>query len=577
MRTSTGATRPAGPPRGCSRPGAADQDHGRTQRLDPGTSEAKWGYTQPCVADWDRDGLPDSWSTRSGARSSGSATSAPGAPGSPRPSRSRSTGRGLAPEARLDLVEPRGRRARHPVADDPVRGRLERRRPARPRDARPRGLPRPLRAGREGRGLRLKPGPGLPVGARLGVRRPPPAPEPDRRPAPAQLRDGRGQRPRKLCVADWDGDGRPDLLVDGRNANVLRNWDDPRRPDHLPRHRPPGGARPGRPLDLSHGRRLRQGRRARPPPRRRGRTALLPQESPVAGPRRVRPPLPETGRLLMRRRRFLEGCGAGLAGLLAARGRGAGGRGRRGQGAGDRAPTWPSSAAGSAGCAAALAALRGGRTVVLTEPTDWIGGQLTPAGRAARRAPLDRAVRRQRLVLRPPRRGIRDYYRPHYPLTAEARAGPHLNPGDGGVSRLCHEPRVALAVLTDAARPVRLGRASSTVLLEHAPVRAEVDGDRVRAVTVRDAPRRATSARSSPRTSSTPPSWATCCRWPAPSTSPGSSPQSETGEPHAPPEAASPTTSSRSPAASRWTTSTARTTRSTGPPSTPSGATTCPS
>ena len=32
---------------------------------------------------------------------------------------------------------------------------------------------------------------------------------------------------------------------------------------------------------------------------------------------------------------------------------------------------------GLGGCAAALAALRNGRTVVMTEPTDWIGGQLT--------------------------------------------------------------------------------------------------------------------------------------------------------------------------------------------------------
>ena len=32
---------------------------------------------------------------------------------------------------------------------------------------------------------------------------------------------------------------------------------------------------------------------------------------------------------------------------------------------------------GTGGCAAALAALRNGKRVVLTEETDWIGGQLT--------------------------------------------------------------------------------------------------------------------------------------------------------------------------------------------------------
>src|SRR5262249_21859332 len=35
-------------------------------------------------------------------------------------------------------------------------------------------------------------------------------------------RAGRSGR-RKLCVADWDGDGRLDLLVNSRNLNVLRN------------------------------------------------------------------------------------------------------------------------------------------------------------------------------------------------------------------------------------------------------------------------------------------------------------------------------------------------------------------
>jgi len=83
------------------------------------------------------------------------------------------------------------------------------------------------------------------------------------------------------------------------------------------------------------------------------------------------------------------------------------------------------------------------------------------------------------------RQGIRAYYRNHYPLTTEAREIRHFNPGNGGVSRLCHEPRVALAVLTAMlARYASSGRL--TALLEHEPIRAEVQGDRVRAVVVRD-------------------------------------------------------------------------------------------
>ena len=39
--------------------------------------------------------------------------------------------------------------------------------------------------------------------------------------------------------------------------------------------------------------------------------------------------------------------------------------------------------------------------------------------------------------------GVRNYYRRHYPLTEAARSIVNLNPGNGNVSRLCHEPRVS--------------------------------------------------------------------------------------------------------------------------------------
>src|SRR2546421_12477040 len=102
---------------------------------------------------------------------------------------------------------------------------------------------------------------------------------------------------------------------------------------------------------------------------------------------------------------------------------------------------------GTGGCAAALAAARNGLKVILTEETDWIGGQLT-----AQAVPPDEHPWIEQFganaSYRALRRGIRDEYRRHYPLTAEARARADLNPGNGNVSRLCHEPRAALAVLT---------------------------------------------------------------------------------------------------------------------------------
>ncbi|MDG3006890.1 FAD-dependent oxidoreductase [Paludisphaera mucosa] len=139
---------------------------------------------------------------------------------------------------------------------------------------------------------------------------------------------------------------------------------------------------------------------------------------------------------------------------------------------------------GVGGVAAALAALRSGLRVVLTEPTDWIGGQLT-----SQAVPPDEHPWIEQFgsstSYRGYRTGVRDYYKRTAPLTAEALANPFLNPGGGGVSRLCHEPRVSLAVLTDLlAHYASLGRLLT--LLEHEPVRAEVQGDRVRAVSVRN-------------------------------------------------------------------------------------------
>ena len=107
---------------------------------------------------------------------------------------------------------------------------------------------------------------------------------------------------------------------------------------------------------------------------------------------------------------------------------------------------------GLGGVAAALAALRRGRRVFLTEEYEWLGGQLT-----SQAVPPDErswveqfGVTRSYRALRD---GIRQYYRDNYPLTGEARRRPELNPGAGHVSKLCHEPRVAVAVLDAMVMP----------------------------------------------------------------------------------------------------------------------------
>ncbi len=142
--------------------------------------------------------------------------------------------------------------------------------------------------------------------------------------------------------------------------------------------------------------------------------------------------------------------------------------------------------AGLGGVAATLSALRLGRRVILTEETDWIGGQLTAQGVPPDENPwIDREGVGCTATYRRLRDNIRDYYRRYYPLAQSAAAEPFLNPGQGGVSRLCHEPKVALAVLQGMLAPY-FSSQQLQLWLRHRPIAASVDGDRVRAVTLLD-------------------------------------------------------------------------------------------
>jgi hypothetical protein len=164
---------------------------------------------------------------------------------------------------------------------------------------------------------------------------------------------------------------------------------------------------------------------------------------------------------------------------------------------------------GVGGCAAALAALRNGRRVVMTEETDWVGGQLTSQAVPPDEHPWIEQFGATELY-RTYRRNVREYYRQHYPLTAEARARVHLNPGDGSVSRLTHEPKVSLAVLEQFLAPYITG-GQLTLLLEHRPVQADSTGDYVHSVVARR--RDGRESPSTRRTSSTLLSRVICCRY----------------------------------------------------------------
>ena len=138
---------------------------------------------------------------------------------------------------------------------------------------------------------------------------------------------------------------------------------------------------------------------------------------------------------------------------------------------------------GLGGCAAALAAARNGLRVIMTEETDWIGGQLTSQAVPPDENPWIETHGGTRSY-QELRTRIRDYYRRNFPLTDAAKANALLNPGNGGVSKLCHEPRVALAVLNEMLAPF-VASSRVQVLLRTVPVSTATTGDKVEAVRVR--------------------------------------------------------------------------------------------
>ncbi len=140
---------------------------------------------------------------------------------------------------------------------------------------------------------------------------------------------------------------------------------------------------------------------------------------------------------------------------------------------------------GLGGCAAALAAARNGLRVILTEETDWIGGQLTAQAVPPDESPWIETFGGTQSYLGL-RTRIRDYYKRNFPLTAEARGKVYLNPGNGGVSKLCCEPRVALAALNELLAPF-VASGKIQLLLRHKATSASVAGDQIEAVQVRSA------------------------------------------------------------------------------------------
>ncbi len=134
------------------------------------------------------------------------------------------------------------------------------------------------------------------------------------------------------------------------------------------------------------------------------------------------------------------------------------------------------------GCSAALAALQTGKSVILTEETKWIGGQITNQGVPPDEHPWIEsfgATRNYRTF----RRKIRDYYFTNYPVKNNQQNNQPFNPGNALVSNISHEPRVALRVLYDLLAPY-LSNGKLTLLIEYKIYSAETEKDQVLSLTV---------------------------------------------------------------------------------------------
>ena len=141
---------------------------------------------------------------------------------------------------------------------------------------------------------------------------------------------------------------------------------------------------------------------------------------------------------------------------------------------------------GTGGCATALGALRNGLTVIMTEETDWIGGQLTQQG-----VPPDEHKWINDFgataLYREFRKKVRTYYRDNYPLEQQYAGYEKFNPGNASVSEISHEPKVSLRVLKTMFDPY-ISSGKLVLLKDTVAFEAAVLGNKVQSVYVKTHP-----------------------------------------------------------------------------------------
>lgn len=153
---------------------------------------------------------------------------------------------------------------------------------------------------------------------------------------------------------------------------------------------------------------------------------------------------------------------------------------------------------GVGGVAAALQALKNGRTVCLSEETDWLGGQMTSQGVSALDenylVDISGASRNYQDL----RKAIRAHYLNSYKLsdagreqerpiswtgTTTPKGVEYFNPGNCWVSWLAFEPKVAIAEIEKLFSPY-LESGKLTILLRHKALSASGSASKVQVVTL---------------------------------------------------------------------------------------------
>jgi len=141
---------------------------------------------------------------------------------------------------------------------------------------------------------------------------------------------------------------------------------------------------------------------------------------------------------------------------------------------------------GMGGASAALTAARSGISVCLTEPTLWLGGQMTSEGVSA----LDEnpwiKTTGATATYTELRRRIVDFYRTRYgkPATISA-SNVGFNPGDCWVSALCFQPSAGLAALQSMLQPL-IASGKLHIWLHTVPSGVQRDGRSIQSVKAYD-------------------------------------------------------------------------------------------